>query len=334
MARTNRMSSRIFWGFFASFLILLGASGVFLLVWFTGAQKAVNPLDTQSQMFVVARGQSVASIGRALKNQGLIHSELVFKLETNRLGMAKQIQAGTFKLSPSMNLPDLIKTLTKGKVVDFWVTLLEGWRREEVASELSQAFKQHDLAFSEQLFLELTNKYEGHLFPDSYLIPITASEKTVADLLIATFNDRTSNLSLAANSQGLSETEVITLASIVEREARQHESRRMVAGILLNRLELNMPLQVDASLQYIKGKAGNWWPEPLAADKSIDSAYNTYLYPGLPPGPIANPSLSSIQAVVDPVDSDYLYYLTGNDNAMHYAKSYEEHLDNIDRFLY
>ena len=130
--------------------------------------------------------------------------------------------------------------------------------------------------------------------------------------------------------------QVITLASLIEREAKTDSSRKIVAGILYNRLGIDMALQVDATLQYIKGYNPihkDWWAPPLAQDKNIDSLYNTYKYPGLPPGPICSPSLSSIEAALNPSSSNYLYYITDNQGNMHYAVSFDQHNKNVNTYL-
>ena len=140
----------------------------------------------------------------------------------------------------------------------------------------------------------------------------------------------------AAKNTGLSDAESVILASIVEREAREPEQMRHVAGILLNRLEIGMALQVDATLQYVKGydqARKTWWAPPTAADKQLSSPYNTYENPGLPPGPISNPGANALMAVANPIKSNDLFYLHTNDGNMYYAETYEEHQENIQKYL-
>jgi UPF0755 protein len=232
-----------------------------------------------------------------------------------------------------MSISEIANSLTSGRQ-DFWVTIFEGLRREEIAQALEYSFTQAGANFDADVFLVKTKGKEGMLFPDTYLFPLDVSEETVASLLINTFNSRV-DLELI-ESQGKTLNHVLTLASIVEREANDEASRKMVAGILYNRLNINMALQVDATLQYIKGYNSihqDWWAPPLAEDKNIDSPYNTYKYPGIPPGPICSPSIESIKAVLYPTPSDYLYYITDNKLNMHYAKTFEQHNQNVNTYL-
>jgi UPF0755 protein len=253
-----------------------------------------------------------------------------------REGLSKKIQAGSFKLNQSMTVTQIAQTLTQGRL-DFWITILEGWRREEIATYLEKAYAENGLQFDRGLFLSLTQDKEGYLYPDSYLLPLTATTQTAVNQLTNTFDQKvTTGLAdqIAANS--LSLNQILTLASLIEREAKTDASRKMVAGVLLNRLDIGMPLQVDATLQYAKGydaQKQDWWAPPLSADKAIVSPFNTYQNPGLPPAPICSPSFSSIQAALNPTPSDYFYYITGNDGQMYYAQTLDQHNTNINRYL-
>lgn len=179
-------------------------------------------------------------------------------------------------------------------------------------------------------FIKKATSLEGRLFPDTYLVPANFS----VDKLIATmqlnYEKNLAPLRTEIASSGLSEMEVITLASIIEREANSSTSMKVVAGILRKRLELHMPLQVDATLEYVLDTS----PKKLTADDlEIDFPYNTYKHFGLPPTPIGNPGLTAIKAVLNPTATPYVYYLTDSDGIFHYARTFEEHKANIARYL-
>lgn len=294
--------------------------------------QPINLTDVTPQIFIIRKGQTINSIAEALTKQQLIKNPIGFKYVVYRYQLTKQIQAGSFKLSPAMNVNTIARTLTHGSE-DVWVTLVEGWRREEIAAALAKVLPN----FNQAEFLNLTENKEGYLYPDTYLIPLTATESDLVSLLENTFNQKVSrNLrdEIAASNKSLAS--ILTMASLIEREAKTSPSRKMVSGILWKRLENGWPLQVDATLQYAIGYDPvhqTWWREPLAADKEIVSPYNTYQNQGLPPGPICSPSLSSIEAAINPTASDYWFYLTGNDNQMHYAKTTAEHAQNIAKYL-
>lgn len=192
-------------------------------------------------------------------------------------------------------------------------------------------------AFDKQLFLQKTATLEGTLYPDTYLVPREIETTTLISLLTNTYKNKVATpLASEFQASTLTEVEVLTLASLIEREAKGYEQMRHVAGILFNRLEIGMPLQVDATLQYAKGfnaVSGTWWTPPLAADKQLTSAYNTYQNPGLPPGPIANPGVDAIKAVLDPLEVDDLFYLHAPDGSFHYARTLEQHNANVNKYL-
>jgi UPF0755 protein len=192
-------------------------------------------------------------------------------------------------------------------------------------------------SFDKAQFIRLAKPQEGFLFPDTYLIPQLISPEAAVNLLRKTFDKRVDEAVRAKIAdKGLSLNEALILASIIEREARTLNDMQIVAGILENRLAAGIPLQVDCTLQYIRGydaKEKTWWPVPLAEDTKRKSPYNTYLNKGLPPAPIANPSMDAVNAVINPVSSDYLYYISDTEGGMHYAKTLEEHNQNVQTYL-
>lgn len=314
--------------------------GIFVLVvmvlfvgawlWWIDGSAPVDPSDKKPVIFVVRRGQGVRDIASNLASERLIRSSTSFFLIVKLLGVEKELQAGDYRLNRSMDGRTIARELTHG-ILDIWVTTLEGWRNEEVATRLAK-----DLDIPEAEFLKYAR--EGYMFPDTYLIPRDATPSAVAKIFVDTFDTKVTKIMRDdAKKTSLSFSEVITLASIVEREGRTEQDRPMIAGILLKRLKADWPLQTDATLQYALGYQSyekSWWKKSLIGeDKKIKSPYNTYIHTGLPPGPIANPGLSSIKAVIYPEDSEYWYYLHDKEGNAHYAKTIEEHEQNIRTYL-
>lgn len=303
------------------------SSGLLLLVialiaGFNLYKWAISPLNsklTDTQVFVIPKGQATGTIGKRLMQANLIKSDLAFKLLVDQKNYANKLQAGDFKLSPSMNLDTIIESLTHGSL-DYWVTFQEGLRVEQIANLLSEKTAN----FSKTQFILTAKPYEGRLFPDTYLIPQTASAQDIVDLLTDTFDQK---------SPTQNKTTII-LASLIEREAKHQKDRPLVASVLHNRLGINMALQIDATVQYILGKEGEWWPKDLTfEDLKTPSPYNTYQNSTLPPGPIANPGLDALNAAANPATSDYLYYISDSGGYNHYAEDLAGHNANIEKYL-
>lgn len=305
-------------------IILAAISGLF---YYQFIMRPVNSTDSSPVEIVIPKGQSLSKTAQSLYAAGLLRSPL--SLRVLAYTQSATVQAGRFKLSKNMTPAQIIEALNTGKL-DYWVTFLEGWRREQFADALAKAATDNNLKFDRQQFLDLTQDKEGYLFPDSYLFPLDASTEMIVSTLEKTL-DKKIPASLPRPKH-----QILTMASLVEREARTDSARKIVAGILWKRLDNNWPLQVDATLQYIKGfdkSTNDWWAEPLAADKDLNSPYNTYQHPGLPPGPICAPSESSILAAAYPEPSEYWFYLTDNQGKMHYAKDLAEHSANVNTYL-
>lgn len=312
---------------------LLGLTVLFLglgLLWWKESLSPVNPSDKTPKIFVIRRGEGVREIAWRLKKEGLTKNQVAFFLLVKKIGIDQNLQAGDFRLSPSMDAETIAQTLTRG-MLDVWLTLLEGWRNEEIALKLAG-----ELLLPESEFLKYAQ--EGYMFPDTYLIPKDATASAVVKILRDNFDKKlTSQLQEEALKKGLTKEEIVILASIVEKEASGEEDRGIIAGILLKRLKKGWPLQADATIQYALGyqpEERTWWKKNLTeADKKIKSAYNTYLNPGLPPEPICNPGLASIGAVIYPQETDYWYYLHDKEGKVHSAKTIEEHEENIGKYL-
>lgn len=293
--------------------------------WWEGQFSAVSA-DKSTKVFVITKGSGMSEIAKKLKEENLIKSELAFKIYVKQNNLTNKLQAGSYKLSSSMSMSELTKNLQTGSE-DIWITLIEGWRVEEMADVISSKFK-----VQSSKFIELAK--EGYMFPDTYLFPKEATVEYIVETLRKTFNKRfSSELKSKIRAQGLTEEQGVILASIVEREARSDKVRTAVASILLKRFKIDMGLNADATIQYALGKQadGTWWKKNLTRDDlKISSPYNTYLYRGFPPTPISNPSLSSLEAVAnaDP-STPYLYYYHDSKGNSYYAKTLEEHNQNV-----
>jgi len=291
----------------------------------------VNKNSTESKIFVIKKGESLNQIINNLSSEGLIRNRLVFYIIIKQLGLEKNIQAGDFRLSPSMDAYQIAKTLTHGSI-DIWTTIIEGLRKEEIAQIISREF-----GIPESEFLKYAK--EGYLFPDTYLIPKDATPETILKIFSDNFKAKyDNNLKKKAAKMGLTDEEVLIFASLVEKEAKYDQDRQKVASIILKRYNNGWPLQVDASIQYALGYQvleKTWWKKYLTYDDlEIDSPYNTYKNTKLPPTPICNPGLASIEAVVNAdTSTPYWYYLSDKSGHMHYARTLEEHERNKEMYL-
>lgn len=306
-----------------SIIIIVGG-----ILWWKNGVSAVNPKSKDSIIFVVTKGMGVKEISSTLREKGLIKSSVVFFLLVKRLGIDKEIEAGDFRLSPSMTAQEIAENLTHG-TLDIWITVPEGKRAAEIAEILKQKIPTYDSSWS-----NILGSNEGYLFPDTYLIPKDADIEMIVNQMRGNFDAKYATLD--TSNIDLTQEEVVILASLIEREAITDAEKPIIAGILLNRLNAGMALQVDATIQYAKGKNPSnkkWWePVMLEEYKTVRSDYNTYLFAGLPPGPISNPGLQALSAAVSPADTDYLYYLHDKDRKIRYAKTLNQHNENIEKF--
>ena len=300
--------------------------GIFSLWWRNGL-AAVNSKDTTSKVFVIQKGAAVRTVGNELKTQGLIKDPVVFFIYIKQNKLDQNIQAGSYKLSPSMDLPKIMDTIGHG-TVDTWVTIPEGLRSEEIAEILQREIPTYDPSWVATLKAE-----EGYLFPDTYLIPKDADATTVVSILKNNFTNKIEEIGLSPEDPKLDE--IVILASLIEREALRDDEKPMIASVIYNRLNDGMSLDIDATLQYAKGKnaSGKWWSIPTGYDRQIDSPYNTYKNPGTPPSPIANPGIEAIKAAKSPSSSGYYYYIHDPKGNVHFSKTLSEHNQNIERYL-
>lgn len=322
--------------------------------------------DSKPVRFVVEPGSPARIIAQQLQAAGLITDARLFEAYVRVNNLAAGLEAGAFILRPSMTLAEIAETLQQAEAASLTITIPEGWRLEQIGDYLEEAgvFGEDKTALANYrsetasgTLLDLDparypflnsrppgTSLEGYLFPDTYELPLAgATAQDVLQRQLSTFAQRVLPLyeaSVAQQTTTLSLYEVLTLASIVEREAVVSEERPAIAGVYLNRLAAGIKLEADPTVQYAMGyqaAADQWWKTPVFLEEysSVDSPYNTYLYAGLPPGPIASPGLSSIQAALQPAQHDYLYFVALPDGSGRhvFAKTFEEHSLNVQKYL-
>lgn len=313
-------------------LIIFALSAMAIIAFVSINSEPVANQKANTISFIVNKGEGLSSISQRLQQYGIIRNKYVFMFYARQLGLASKLKAGKFNLDTKNNVQDLIQQLSKGGTLDYWIKIIDGSRVEEVSDAIPT-----DASFTPKEFEIKAKDKIGTLYPDSYLIPNTYSVDQVITLIEANYNKKFIEAKADATNTTMTDDEVVIFASLLEREGRSLESKRNIAGILMNRLKAGMPLQVDASVQYARDskipRPKTYWEPATKADLSIISPYNTYKNTGLTPTPICNPGYNSLYATFHPIESDNLFYITGNDNKMHYAKTLDEHNANIDKYL-
>ena len=314
------------------------------LLWY--GNQLTHPLnpDGTKQPFTIESGESIPSIAIRLEEVGLIRSEAAFRAYLIYTGLDTSIQAGEHLLSPSLSIVGIARELQDATPEQITFVILAGWRMEEIAASLSTSGL--DITPNEFLsaarsappglnFLSASVSTEGFLFPDMYILPRETTAATLIQEILHNFSlHLTIDLQEGFSRQNLDTYQAVTLASIVQREAVVADEQAQIASVFYNRLRAGMKLDTDPTVQYALGynpAQGTWWTNPLSAtDLQIDSPYNTYIYAGLPPGPIANPSLSALRAVAFPAETPYYYFHARCDGSgLHsFAVTFEEHLQN------
>ncbi len=288
-----------------------------------------TPSDFPVQSIVrVQSGESLEATTQKFTMLHMIRSPFVFRSLVILLGGEKKVTAGDYLFTSKESPLTLAWRIIEGRLgMDpVKVTIPEGLNVSEISGILSKNL----IAFDVKTFETLATEKEGYLFPDTYFLPPTAVPLDVIGHMEENFIEKIKSIQKDIELYGKSEKDVVTMASILEGEAKDSESRRIVAGILWKRISIGMPLQVDATFKYINGKDSS---NLTLDDLKIDSAYNTYTNKGLPPTPINNPGLDALLAAVTPIKTDYLYFLTGTDGKMYYAKTFEAHKVNKAKYL-
>ena len=350
-------------------LILFGAGGFFGLSY---AKSALQPVDPNSKQYVrvqIPDGANTQQIGSALEKSGVIKNGLVFTVYAKYKNYT-ELKSGYYNLQKSMSVEDVIKELQKGgtpepqEVTLAELTIPEGYTLEQIAQTVGQlqgefkepmtaeAFmaKVQDETFIAQEVAKYPNlleslpakdsgvryRLEGYLFPATYTIKESTTIESLIDNMLAAMDKNLSPHYAAIKEKNLTVNELLTIASLVEKEGAKTEDRKLVAGIFYNRLNQNMPLQSNIAILYAEGKLGQniSLADDAAIDTSIDSPYNVYTKVGLMPGPVDSPSLDAIESSINPTKSDYLYFVANvQDGKVYYAKTREEHDRNVQEHI-
>lgn len=298
--------------------------GVFLVLGLLLLKVFVCPPSgfPTNQMVVVPAGTSVTSTARLLAQQHVIRSPLMFRLLVEVIPQVRGVQSGTYVFAEPASVVRVAWNLTHAitGLHTVRLTFPEGTPVRTMGDKLASALP----SFEGERFKSLALPYEGYLFPDTYFFSPSQTPEEIIALMRANYaahSDWKKGITLTEKS----ERDAVILASLLEGEAKTLTDKKIIAGILIKRMNLGMPLQVDATFGYIYGKTGY---VPTRADIEGNSAYNSYRMRGLPPTPINNPGEESLLAAVTPTKTPYLYYLTGSDGQMHYAKTFAEHIAN------
>ena len=332
-------------GALVALLVILAGAGVAGY----GVRWALAPAAPESHsqvLLVVTRGMDVRGIATRLRQKSVIRSALAFRLLARRHGVGADLQAGTYALSPSMTPEVILQLMAQGHVTVRRVAVPEGWDAQQVAraveaelpdaGAMAGALANTGLLQSAHLPLPaagVRDPMEGYLFPATYAFAPGTTATQVVRTMLARFNAAwTATLRSAAAAEGLDTAQAVTLASIVQREVSRPADMRVVAGIYLRRLQQKLPLDADPTVLYALGLLGQ--NTPLSASQlTVDSPYNTYRYPGLPPGPICNPGLAALQAVTQPTSGKAMYFLTTPSGQLVTADTLGQQLANRKKYL-
>lgn len=332
-------SRDLFLTFIVLFLTLL-AGTIFYCLRFI---ESVHPYPPYSKEIIVERGSSTSQIGTLLQEEGLIHHALFFNVLVRITGQDPYLQAGSYRFYSDMSLFEIIRSLTKGMVITDTITIPEGFTIKELGLLLQEKLGiTHDDFYGAldsvlAMYPTIGEEYrlkphhhqlEGYLFPDTYFFPRDMDPKVLLNTMVERFFSQVGRYTMeeSALALGLSLHQLVTIASLIEKEAKKPNERPLISGVIHNRLRLNMLLQIDATVLYILPERKS---VVLYRDLEEDSSYNTYLYKGLPPGPIANPGLSSLQAALYPQTTEYLYYVAKRDGTHIFSRTYQQHQQAI-----
>lgn len=304
--------------------------------------------DATPITFSVPPGATAAQVTASLADVHIIENAQLLNLYLRYRGQDDALEAGDFILRQTMTTLEVAAALSDALARDVSVLIIEGWRLEQIGEALGanpnlaapyadfwalagpNAARPFNYAFLQEL--PPSASLEGFLFPDTYIVHPGANAQDLVSRMLANFeNQLPDDYRASLARRGLTLYQAITIASLIEREAVQDDERPLIASVILNRLVIGQPLQIDATVQYVIATSENWWPPVAGLDfRAIESPYNTYLATGLPVGPIANPRAASILAVASPADTNYLYYRARCDGSgrHNFAATYEEHLAN------
>lgn len=321
------------WSWYRSLRIVehtLVTIGVLLLLGWGVYMLTLSPLSyfPSGSYVTVPKGSSLKDVGDILASRGVVRSSWTFRQAARLLGNDRAVPAGVYYFGRKENLLEVATRVISGdfETTPVRVLIPEGSSTKDIARILFNKIPN----FDQRAFLAATDGKEGYLFPDTYFFMPSDSIEAILSVFNNDYHTKISKLAKQIEASGHTENEILTMASILEKEASKTADRQKIAGVLWHRISIGMPLQVDAVFPYIINK--NTF-EVTLTDLKIDSPYNTYKYKGLPPGPINNPGLDSITAALTPVKSNYIFFLSDLDGNFHFAATYAEHMANKKKYL-
>ena len=325
------------------FLVLIGviAAAVAALTLYKWTGEPYKGYEGTERFVSIAPGSSTRAIGRQLIEAGVVRDDATFRAALWRTGRARGLQAGEFRFDRPMTPAEVIEKIAGGDVYYRRITFPEGLNIREMARIYQEQGYGKAEAFAEAArdpsavrdIDPSAGDLEGYLFPETYSMPRNSTAVRLTQLMVERFRQLfTPDMQQAAVSLGLTPRQAVALASLIEKETAVPAERPIVAAVYLNRLKMGMPMQADPTVIYALQRARRYDGNLRRDDLSFDSPYNTYRYPGLPPGPIASPGLASLQAAVAPAQVDFIYFVSRNDGSHVFARTLAEHNDNVRKY--
>ena len=320
-------------------VVLIGVIVAWLVGVFAWYQYNLRPVSasTHGQLVIVEQGNSIDVIASKLASAQLIRSATAFKLYVTIYGLRGRLQSGAFDLRPNQSSREIAKVITSGKTTSQKLVIPEGFTISAIkaraatfgiTSEAFDAALQQDLTGTKAAQRPAGVSLEGYLYPDTYTVTPTTTAQQLVRAMVDNFDKKvTDDIVAGFAAKGLTLHQGLSLASMVEREVSIPADRKLVAGVFLNRLRIGQRLESDVTVDYGRALLG----KPF--NTGLDSPYNTYRIAALPVGPICNPSLESMRAVIDPTPSEYFYFLAGKDGTTHYAVTVDQHNANVQKYL-
>jgi UPF0755 protein len=327
---------------FALFVLLILIGGAAIGAWFyLGVDRPFKGYDGAEQFVEIPSGSGTSAIARRLADAGVIRDEISFKLALWLSGNARRLQAGEYRFDHAISARQVADKIARGDVYVRPITFPEGL----TAKQMAAVYERKDFGEAQE-FLDATKNaalvsavdpvakdLEGYLFPDTYKLPRTSTADQLVGRMVGSFMKAlTPDVIEQAEARGMNVRQLVTLASIVEKETGNPAERPLVAAVYANRLKIGMGLQCDPTVIYALERAGRYHGNLTRDDLQFDSPYNTYRYAGLPPGPIASPGRASLEAAASPADVPYLYFVSKNDGSHAFATTLDEHNRNVQEY--
>ena len=316
-------------------IVVLAAGGYLWYDYHSQPAEEWRGLPEENRLISIEQGSSLQEISRQLEEEGAIRSRHLFRIYAFITDKQGRLQAGTYRFGPEEDMVSIMEKITRGDVAQMSITIPEGFTFEQIAGRLEnrlnvesddimRAAEERDW---EREYLpdpdSVQWQLEGYLYPATYTITYDTGPEELLTLMLERFEEQWLE-EIASSGTELEVNELVTVASLVEKEGRLSEEKPLIAGVIYNRMEEDMKLQIDASVQYALEERQS---RLLYRDLEVESTYNTYLHEGLPPGPIASPGDNSLQAALSPEESDYLFYFARSDGSHVFTETYQEHLE-------